>query len=360
MLIALGIVLFILLIVVHEYGHFLAAKRNGVEVEEFGIGFPPRIYGRTMGKGIFRGFYSVNLLPLGGFVKLKGETDADTRKGSFGAASFGAKTQIILAGVVMNFIAAAAILTVLSWTGMPRLVEDQFTIASDTTIGNQSVLVGFVAEDSPGAAAGLELGDELISLGGTAIISSDQLFELTDERAGETQEILYVRDNQQQRATITLNGPEAETQFGVAPTDLIVERSTWSAPLRGLGLTAQFSWLTLSGVYTTIVDLVNGNGSQAAESVTGPVGIFVLLRDISEAGLSFVMFFIALISITLGVMNALPIPALDGGRLFVSGLFKLLKRPLSPQLEQRIHSTGMVALLMLIALITVVDVRRFF
>jgi len=122
--------LFVLLILVHEYGHFLAAKKNGVEVEEFGIGFPPRIGGKTFGKGIFRAYYTLNWLPFGGFVKMKGENEADKRKGSFGAASYPAKVIIIAAGVFMNLVAAVVILTVLAWVGMPQVIPNQFHIST--------------------------------------------------------------------------------------------------------------------------------------------------------------------------------------------------------------------------------------
>ena len=124
-LIATGIILFILLIVLHEYGHFLVAKRNGVDVEEFGIGFPPKIWGKKLGKGIFEGYYTINLLPLGGFVKLKGESGDDLDKGSFKIASGKAKLKIMLAGVAMNLVAAFVILTIVALFGMPKLINNQ-------------------------------------------------------------------------------------------------------------------------------------------------------------------------------------------------------------------------------------------
>ena len=126
----LAILFFVILVVIHEYGHYLVARRNGVEAEEFGIGFPPKIWGKKMGRGIFRTYYSINSLPLGGFVKLKGESDEDTAKGSYGAASFWVKTKIILAGVLVNFFAAILIFTILAMIGMPKMVDDQFSLDS--------------------------------------------------------------------------------------------------------------------------------------------------------------------------------------------------------------------------------------
>lgn len=356
----LGIALFVLLIILHELGHFLAAKRNGVEVEEFGIGFPPRIGGKTMGKGIFRTYYTFNLLPLGGFVRLKGENDADKRKGSYGAAPFRVKAKIIMAGVAMNVLAAIVLLTVLSWVGLPRLVDNQYKISSDTTSTVERVVVGYVEPDSPADKAGLQVGDDLLEFANEPVVSSDRLFYQTAKYAGQTVPVVIERSNQQLTINTTLRDQNQDGYLGVSPTDIVMERSTWSAPIRGVVLTGQFAWLTLQGIGSAIGNLFTGQAAVASESVAGPIGIVVLLREITVAGPQFVLFFIAIISVTLAVMNALPIPALDGGRLFVSALFRWLKKPLTPKIEQMIHGGGMAVLLLLMLLISVVDVRRFF
>ncbi|MEX1995624.1 MAG: site-2 protease family protein, partial [Candidatus Saccharimonadales bacterium] len=145
LLFILGLLLFMGLVIIHEWGHLLAARRNGVEVEEFGLGFPPRLIGKKLKSGML---LSLNLLPLGGFVKLKGENDADERPGSFGAASLPAKAKIMLAGVTMNLLAGLALLTILALIGMPKILdqrtvgEEQFTVASDTRITHQQVRAG--------------------------------------------------------------------------------------------------------------------------------------------------------------------------------------------------------------------------
>ncbi len=356
------LLLFVLLILVHEYGHFLVAKRNGVEVEEFGIGFPPRIAGKEMGKGIFKGYYTLNWLPLGGFVKLKGENSADKRKGSFGAATYWSQTKIILAGVVMNMLAAMVILTFLAWTGMPQVLDDQFRVTNDTEVVSSKVLAAYVGEDSPAEAAGIEFGNQFISIDDQSILSTDQLFELTKERAGQEIEVVYV-DTAGNKVSemVQLRPPDSEEGFfGVSPTEVTLEKSTWSAPITGVVLTLQLAWKTLVGLIGLVGSLFSGNISEAGASVTGPVGIVVLLKDVSVIGPSLLMFFVAVISVTLAVMNALPIPALDGGRLFVSGLFRLLKKPLTPRLENAIHGVGFAVLLALILVVSVKDVQRFF
>ena len=356
------LLLFVLLILVHEYGHFIAAKRNGVDVEEFGIGFPPRIVGKVLGKGIFKGYYSINLLPLGGFVKLKGENEADKSKGSFGAASYWSKTKIIAAGVAMNMIAAMVILTFLAWQGMPQVLEDQFRIKSDSEITSSKVLVAKVGEGSPAQQIGLVIGNEIVSFAGNSVLSSEQLFDLTEEYAGQEVEVKYIDNNGQTViASTTLRGEGSEEgYFGLDPTKLVLEKSTWSAPITGIVLTFQLAWKIILGLGTLLGSLFMGNVAEVDKSVVGPVGIVVLLKDVSIIGSSLLLFFVAYISVTLAVMNALPIPALDGGRLFVSGMFKLAKKPLTAKMENYIHGIGFVMLLGLIVLISIRDVQRFF
>ncbi|MDX1765676.1 MAG: M50 family metallopeptidase [Candidatus Saccharimonadales bacterium] len=359
MFLVLGLILFVILIVVHEYGHFLVAKRNGVEVEEFGIGFPPKIGGKKLGKGIFRSYYSLNLLPLGGFVRLKGESDEDKRPGSFGAASLKVKTKITLAGVIVNFIAGAIIFSVLSVTGMPVLIDNQVSIGSDTTETLGPVRIGYLEENSPAEAAGLQLEDTLISFDRTQVTTEAALYDFTVENAGETVTITYERDGQESSVNVLLNQePSEEGYLGVVPYQISTRQSTYSAPLNGVALAGQFGWETLKGIGETLGNVISGDVQEAGENVSGPVGIFVIFRNISDVTL--LMMFIGLLSVTLAVMNSLPIPALDGGRLAVMYLFRAIKKPLSTKTEQAIHSTGMVVLLFIIAVISVVDVNRFF
>jgi len=359
MFLILGLFLFVILIVVHEYGHFLVAKKNGVTVEEFGIGFPPKIGGRKMGKGIFRSYYSLNLLPLGGFVRLKGESDEDKRPGSFGAASLRVKTKITLAGVLVNFITGAIIFSVLSVTGMPVLIENQVSIGSDTTETLGPVKIGYIEEGSPAEKAGFQLEDTLVSFDRTQVSDEAALYDFTEDNAGETIAITYQRDDQELSANVTLNQEKSEEgYFGVIPYQIATRKSAWSAPMNGVALAGQFGWETLKGIGDTLGNVISGDVSEASENVSGPVGIFVIFRNISDVSL--LMMFIGLLSVTPAVMNSVPIPALDGGRLAVMYLFRAIKKPLTTRTEQSIHSTGMVVLLLIIALISVVDVNRFF
>src|ERR1039458_6732010 len=187
-LLVLGIVLIVGLIVIHEFGHFVVARRNGVEIEEFGIFFPPRIYSHTTKAGWV---FSVNALPLGGFVKLKGEHDSDSEPGTFGAASLMAKSKILLAGVTMNLITGLVLLTALAVIGMPQVINNQFMVKSNTKLLTQRVIVNDVVSGSPAAKAGLRVGDELTEfvLPGNkdtvAITQADKLRSLTQKFAGK-------------------------------------------------------------------------------------------------------------------------------------------------------------------------------
>jgi len=357
MLVFFGLVLFVLLVVVHEFGHMIAAKRNGVEVEEFGIGFPPRakVIGKKNGTE-----YTLNWLPIGGFVRLKGEHDAATEKGSFGAATFPKKALIIGAGVLMNWLAAVVIFTVIALIGMPQLIENQFQVKSDATVTRQEVFAGTVEKDSPAASIGLKQGDRILAVNEMPIKSATQLRDTTRSLSGKEVSVTYVHDSTTTTKVVTFRNDPTKGNFGVAPGEQTLVRSTWSALIVGIGTTVQFTLETLKGLGSAVVNLFSGHASQAGQAVTGPVGIVVVLQDLAKQGLVFVLFLIGVISVSLAVMNVLPIPALDGGRLFVMGLFKVLKRPLSKETEERIHGTGMIVLLVLAALITVVDVKRIF
>lgn len=371
-LLVIGLILFLGLVVVHEFGHFLVARRNGIAVEEFGIGFPPRIWSKKMAGGYD---FSINLLPLGGFVKLKGEHDADKSPGSFGAASLWAKVKVMLAGVAMNLLAAWVLLTILALVGLPKLIDNQFSVARDSKIVKREVLVGYVEPNSPAQKAGLEVRDQLVSLqtgiqGPQQILTASGLPDLTQKYAGQVVNLQILRHNQtialtaqlrsKQDVQASLKTDSPKGYLGISPTEYILQRSTWSAPVVGVGLIGQFTAATYKGLGHAIASLLRGNTQQASSQVAGPVGIFVLLKDGSLLGYQFVVMIIAVISLTLAIMNVLPIPALDGGRLFVTLMFRLFRKPLRQRTEDWIHGTGFAALMVLFVLITIVDIRRFY
>lgn len=371
LILIIGLLLFVALVVVHEFGHFIMARRGGVEVEEFGIGFPPRAKLLTRKNGTN---YTLNWLPLGGFVKLKGENDSDTAPGSFGAASLSTKVKIMLAGVVMNLLTAFVLLMFLALIGMPKLIENQFTVENDTIVTRQEVLIGFVEPESPAAKAGLQQRDQILTISkngqSSTVTTADKLPDITKNFAGQTIQLALKRDGKPQTTAITLRGQqEVEASkktdnpkgyLGITPTEYVVRRSTWSAPIVAAGFIKQVTELTFKGLGTALAGLFQGDTVKASAQVSGPVGIFVLLKNGSLLGYQFMLMIIAIISLTLAIMNALPIPALDGGRLFVTLLFRAVRKPLNKKTEEIIHGTGFAALMVLFVLITVVDVKRFF
>ncbi len=354
----LGLVFFVILILVHEFGHFIVARRNGVKVEEFGVGFPPKLIGKRFKKGDTE--YTINLLPLGGFVRLKGENEADKSEGSLGATSYWSKTKIMFAGVAMNFLTAAVLLTGLALVGMPNFVDNQFSVDWDSNVVDQSVAVGSVEDGSPASDLGMKTGDRLVSINGEAIETKQGLIETTSSLAGESIELTYVQAGQEITTDVTLSdGEDDKGYLGVFTVELEKTKYGVTAPIVGLGTAIQLTALTAQGLGALFLDLITGDFGAASKAVSGPVGVVSLLGDFGGFGFAYLIFFISTISLTLAVINAMPIPALDGGRWFIMTLFKVFKVPLNQRTEEIIHGTGFALLMLLIVLISIVDVNRF-
>lgn len=432
-----GLLVLMFLVIAHEFGHFLAARRNGVSVLEFGIGFPPRaiawikdketgrwrrlpksewsrdkmtkvVYSEgkgLKGKGLAqRGMiFSLNWLPIGGFCQMDGESDAERRKGTLGAASYWSKTKILFAGVGMNWLVAVIILMILAWTGMPEFIVGQFSLPVDSRVEWVPVQISSVIEESPAAKAGIETGDFVIEIDGNRIEQTDTLQTYNKDHAGQTVNFTILRGindscvkevdwqgNWRESLTaicegagkaletqVTLNNADAEYLVGISMRESEKKTfSTWSAPIVGVGLTAQLTGETFRGLGMMVYNLATGIGSQfspdegvrqdgqeaiteVGNSVSGPVGIIgVLFPAFTAAGPTNLAFLTALISVSLACMNVLPIPALDGGRWLLITIFKLRKKTLTKEIEERIVSRAFLVLLALIFIVTVLDVVR--
>ena len=390
-----GLLVLMFLITAHEFGHFIAARRNGVRVLEFGICFPPRLvawvkdpktkkwhrlpkseWGKPQ-KGLI---FSLNWLPIGGFCQMDGESANDDRDGTFGKASFWAKTKILFAGVAMNWLVAFIILTVLAWTGMPTFLENQFTIESDTRTNLQPVVVESITENSPAETAGFKAGDKIKRAGDTEISRPADVTNFNKDHAGETITYTLERDGAEIEIEATLRAADSEEPLlGVAMSSKQnLSYSTWSAPVVGTGLTLQITGETINGVGQRVCYLVSGVAKQlsfndeareqgrtalgdVSEQVSGPVGIIgSIFPTFTSTGFANVAFLAALISISLACMNILPIPALDGGRWLLIAIYRLRKKELTKETEEKIVSRAFIFLIALVALVTILDIRRFF
>lgn len=370
-----GLIILVLLVIAHEFGHAIVARRNGVVVEEFGIGFPPTAWKKKLKNGVL---FTLNWLPLGGYVKLQGENDAADKKGDFGAATIWGKTKILLAGVVMNWLIAVLLLTALAVVGLPRVLPNQVSIPSDTTIVSKPVEVASVTNNYPAAKAGIKPGDSIIRFAGQEAPTVDGLLKLIKQNKGKDVIVIYSRSGEERSTKVSLNSDTNKEIFGAGLGQRELIRATWSAPIVGIATTGQFSWVTLQGVANLVANLVNGlvlqlstNSSirnqassdlkTVSDSVAGPIGIIgTIFPAAQKAGLTQLIFLTAIISLTLAVMNILPIPALDGGRWFILVMYRLLKKKLTKEREEKIQMIGFLILMGLVVLVTYADVAKLF
>lgn len=416
-----GLIVLMTLVIAHELGHFIAARRNGVWVEEFGIGFPPRAKAWLKNPGYDKWkkakkaakksgkkfnkkrpkkwlpfpkskwdkkqkdlVLSLNFLPIGGFCAMKGESDNDKRPNSFGRATLWQKTKILFAGVAMNWLVAFILLTVLAFTGMPHFVENQFQIDGDTSVTNGKVIISKVLDDTPAKKAGLKEKDQIKSIIAdgktTEIGDTSELISVNEANRGKTVKYEIERDGKSENIDVMLGSKDATYALGIAmeQKDQALYRSTWSAPLVGAATTVQLTAETFKGLGTAVYNLFSGIFKQfssdeitreegktaigaAGDSVSGPVGILgVIFPAFVDTGLSNLLFLAALISVSLACMNVLPIPALDGGRFLLIAIYRLRKKELTKETEEKIVSRAFTVLLILIVLITILDIIRLF
>lgn len=313
---------------------------------------------------------------------MDGESAADKRKGTFGASSFWAKTKILFGGVAMNWLVAFVILTILAFTGMPQFLENQFYLGNDAEVVEveRGVIVKEVLDDSPAAKAGFEREDKIIKVGDTEVKTSEEVMNFGKEHAGKEVKYTIKRGDQTQELTVKLNGSDEKYSLGVsmATYGQSLIRSTWSAPIVGAGLTLQLTgetfkslgdllWNLVSGVIRqfSFDDAVREEGRNdigvVGDSVSGPVGIIgVIFPTFASTGVTNLAFLAALISVSLACMNILPIPALDGGRWLLIAIYKLRRKELTKETEEKIVSRAFMMLLGLIVLITILDITKLF
>ncbi len=346
-----------LLILVHELGHFLVARKNGIRVEEFGFGLPPRLFGKKIGETI----YSLNLLPIGGFVKLTGEDpqDIDTEdQNNFSNKSVWRRATVIVAGVTANFVMAALIFTVIFAIGVP-------VPASKITIKQ-------VLPDTPASVAGLRAGDEILALNDKKLTSSDELVRDTRKDVGQKITLLVKGESrtiQSEGKIATYGGtfslsliprreyPADQGPMGISLVAFEVKSyPIWIAPLAGLEESIRISGLMLGGLFSMVGQWV-GSG-QAPTGVAGPIGIAQITGQAVNVGPMAVWQFIGVLSLNLAIINLLPFPALDGSRLVFLGFEAIFRRRANLQIERWTYIVGMFLLIVLILAITYNDILR--
>ncbi|OGI19369.1 MAG: RIP metalloprotease RseP [Candidatus Moranbacteria bacterium RIFCSPLOWO2_02_FULL_48_19] len=360
-----------LLVFVHELGHFLVAKWNGIKSHEFGFGFPPRLVGVVKNDATGRykviwgnrdvksphTVYSLNWLPLGGFVKIKGEDGHSQDPDSFAGKSAWIRTKVLGAGVAMNFIFAWLLISIVFTLGLPQPIDP----SQRAQYPDAKIQILEVKKGTPAEMMGLQLGDEILTIAGNQIASLKQVSDTIAENKGKSLEIKIDRLGKEMVLTgiPRIDYPAGEGALGISFSETAIISYPWYQSLyRGLEATYNITVAILQAFGRMLGGLF-GMETGAPVDVTGPVGIVYLTKQMSDLGLAYLLQFAALLSINLGIINILPIPALDGGRILFILIEKLKGSPVSQRVEGMIHQVGFILLLLLMLLITFRDVSHF-
>lgn len=338
-----------ILIVVHEFGHFFAAKRVGVRVEEFCLGFGAKLFKRKKGDTE----YGIASIPLGGYVKLAGDNLEEYKgdKDEYLSKSPGERFQIIFCGPVLNYILGFLLLWFIFFAGYPTLT---------TKVGG--LLDGFGAKD-----AGVLAGDRILAVDGKIVRVWDELQEAIMEKKGNEQVSLSVeRGGKEYNFQVTLKKKEVPDHFGqkrelgllgITPFDEIITVRHGFIESFALGLNK--TWALTAMTYKGLWFMATGKLS-VRESVTGLPGIFFITSKAASAGIIAVLHLIAVLSISLALFNLLPLPVLDGGHIFFLGMEKIRGRPLNIKAERIVTQIGLTLIISLAVLVTYNDILRFY
>ena len=348
-----------ILVLSHELGHFVVAKKSGMRVDEFGFGFPPKILGIKRGETT----YSFNLVPLGGFVKIFGEDGEDRNKPkSFSSKPIWKRALVISAGVFLNFVLAYILFSVAHTLGTPTLISDNDPAAN---FKNVSVQIVEVAQDSPAQQAGVKLGDRIEKL--SAPSASIAIHTVTDVQnfisKHMKEEITFSIKRGGEELNLNIhareNFPEGQGSTGIALVRVELVTYPWYiAIVEG----AKTFWLSLSGTLYAFGNMIRQavTSGTLPSDISGPIGIAYMTGAVRNLGFVYLLQFIALISLNLGIINLIPFPALDGGRLLFLGIEKLKGSPVPKKIEGVTHAIGFVILILLMIAVTFHDVDRFF
>ncbi|MCR4305837.1 MAG: site-2 protease family protein [Candidatus Daviesbacteria bacterium] len=362
--IVIFIVTLLVLVLIHEFGHFIMAKRFGIKVEEFGFGIPPRLWGKKIGETI----YSLNWLPFGGFVRLLGEDEESSSKGGkskvpvkgsrdFRAKPVGQRIIVVVAGVTMNLVLA----WILFYT---VIISQNFKIIYPTL--EPAVYIAKLEQNFPAQKAGLKVGERLISIDDKEVKDIEEARKLIRAK-GEQPLSLKLSDsdgNNLRTLEVTpKKSPKGDALIGVVFSPIPFRE--YSTPAEKIFSGITYSWdltkLTFVGLGSVFKELFSGNFGQVSKSIAGPVGLAVVTNEILSSGWAAVLpflWFIGVISLTLAIFNVLPIPALDGGRLLFLVVEAVIGKRVRGDIERVVHQVGFIILLALALLITFSDIRK--
>ena len=337
-----------LLLLVHELGHFVAARLARIRVEEFGFGLPPRLFGVRRSDVI----YSVNLIPLGAFVKMAGEDGTDTAdEGSFASKGKLARSGVLFAGPAMNFLAAALLFAAAYVIGWP-------------TPTAMDIFVYKVSPGSPAEAAGLQVGDRIVALDGQRVETADEVVKGTRAKLGSEVGVTVERDGSELQKTMVprTEWPEGDGPLGIGLQGKVLEVRPVSYPLlQSLGLGFGRAWQMVAFTVEVPVMIIQGVLPAELARPIGPVGIYQITTQAADyaadSGWLFPLISItATISAGLAVANLLPLPALDGGRLLLIGVEAIRRRRIPPEREGMLHFVGLMVLIALMVVVSYYDI----
>ncbi|KKR18716.1 MAG: Membrane-associated zinc metalloprotease [candidate division CPR2 bacterium GW2011_GWC1_41_48] len=347
------IFVFGILVFVHEFGHFIVAKKIGAKVEEFAFGFGPKIFSTKRGETS----YSINIFPLGGYVKIYGEEDDSANDpASFSSKSPLKKALVLTAGVLMNFVLAILILIFAFVIGFKPIIPDLEKLPG--VVDNQKVIIEKLDPEAPAAKSGVETDTEIVSVDDTKINNIVTLQNKIYEKKGQPVAVVFRKNGVEFEKTLTPVKKDAMFVIGVTPREEGSIRAPWYfAPIDAVILTYNLSILTLEGFFGLLLGIIKS--LTISENVTGPIGIAIIGGAVAKTGFGYLMQFIAMLSVTLGVINILPFPALDGGHLFILGYETLTKKKINPKAKQIAILVGFSLLILLMLVITWKDLLRF-
>jgi regulator of sigma E protease len=347
------IIVFATIIFVHEFGHFISARKSGMNVEEFGFGFPPRLFAVKKGNTV----YSLNLIPLGGFVKIKGEDGEDRESSdSFASKSIFRRAVVLAAGVFANVVLAFVIFTVCYIVGAPQMTD---SLPADAIVSAPQTVIAGVLAGSPADKAALKANDIILKINGEKVARVDELREAIKNSSGDVS-LDIVRSGKEIniKASPIILSETGTRGIGVSLAEIGVVRFPWyRAPLYAAQAIAAVTVAIVHSLWGLLVGIFVGKG--ITSEVTGPIGIAAATGEAVNLGWRYLAQFTALLSLNLAVLNILPFPALDGGRLLFLVIEGLRRKPISRKVEGIVHQSGFALLMLLVLVITWKDLVRY-